>query len=728
MNRKATGAFRLMALSCAVLAWSPTFGATYDQSTGYVRLLGSNAGNSGESTFMTNILRSSYGWSDLRDPHSGTNYYCGAQLCTPKVTNGSYAFQGDRLVMAAGLRVLADGQSITVDDLVFVNGGFIQTAGAGYQTTLSGNLTIESNSSNPMYFELGINPCRYVVSAALKGASGAYCRAELKSGHAAVSQYVQLDDASQYEGTFEVRAGVRLKAMSDFGGTIVVTNGATLEASSGVTTVGVLRLFDGAVIDLSAGGTLNVESGFDLGGAVSIIAAPQDAVGAQVLLSVPTSVCELDADSFSVTAAGGGIWRTRVEVSGGVQTLCCERMTFSVYDATTGFVTHSSDTPDRNQFDEAGVWSDGRVPHSDTNYCSRLSIQLVTNAVFRGRSLTMFNGGILNLYGNNGRHVTVGDMRVNSGSWNNNGFFTTAGSSSGRSYISGAMTVLSRATDTWPFAFFGSTKDGQTWVSDQTIYGDAESALVARGHFGSEEGAVNNYVELLGDLTHFHGTFIVKHNETLRLGGSAFPGTVRLDTAYSHLTTIAPENAVVKIGALTTLVATSVDVPSTNSLHASSLNVSRVLTKNGGGALGFASATPDASASLRVAEGGVMPLATDAVGDLPLVFADGAALVVDGRAEANAGLRANGVDLTGSAVTAEGRIIVKVLVDDLDVATDAPVCTLTSAQAASLASAMSVRAVCGVSEKHGRLVKVIDGGNVHVSADFRKLGLSIIIR
>lgn len=727
MNRKATGAFRLMALSCAVLAWSPTFGATYDQSTGYVRLLGSNAGNSEESTFMTNILRSSYGWSDLSDPHSGTNYYCGAQLCTPKVANGSYTFQGDRLVMAAGLRVLADGQSITVDDLVFVNGGFLQTAGYNFQTTLLGNLTIESNSSNPMYFLVGGNPCRYVVSATLKGASDAYCRAELQSGCAAVSQYVQLDDASQYEGTFEVRAGMRLKAFSDFGGMIVVTNGATLEASSGVTTVKALRLFEGAVIDLSSGGTLNIESGFDLGGAVSIIAAPQDAVGVQTLLSVPTSVCELDADSFSVTAAGGGIWRTRVEVSGGIQTLCCERMTFSAYDETTRFVTLSSDTPNRNQFGEASVWSDGRVPHSDTNYFSSHAIQLTTNAVFQGRSLTISNGAVLNLYGN-GRQATIGDLRVNSGVWNNNGFFTTAGSSSGRSYLSGMMTVLSRATDTWPFAFFGSTTDGQTWTSDQTIYGDAESALVARGHFNSAEGSVNNYVELLGDLTHFYGTFIVKHNETLRLGSLAFPGTVRLDTAYSHLTTIAPENAVVKIGALTTLVATSVDVPSTNSLTASSLNVSGALAKNGGGALGFASATSGASASLRVAEGGVMPLAADAVGDLPLVFADGAELVVDERAEADSGLRANGVYLTGSDVTAEGRIVVKVLVDDIEAATDAPVCTLTSAQAASLASAMSVKAVCGASTRKGRIVTTADGGNVRVSADFRKLGLSIIVR
>lgn len=707
MKIKTTGMYRPMALFCAVLAWASTFGATYDQSTGYVRLLGNNSGNKGESTFMTNIVRASYGWSDLRDPHSGTNYYCAYQLCTPKVVNGSYTFRGDKLVMAAALRVLAHGQSITVDDLVFVNGGFLQTAGLDCHTTLLGALTVESDSSNPMRFQMGENTCRYVVSAALKGASSACCRMELASGKNAASQYVQLGNASQYEGTFEVCAGLRLKAMSNFGGTIVVNNGATLEASSGTTTVNALRLSDGAVIDLSAGGTLNVGTGLDLGGVVTIVAAPQSAVRVQALLSVPTSVCELDENSFSVTATGGGIWRTRVEVSGGIQTLCCERMTFSKYDAARGFVPQTSNTPDRNQFDVASVWSDGRVPHSDTNYSSARPILLVTNAVFQGRSLTLHAGGYINVNGAN-RHATIGDLRVDSGNAQNNGYFTTGGSTSGKSYLSGTMTVLSRMSDDWPFSFFGSTKNGQTWVSDQTIYGDAESALVARGHFNSSGGEENNYVELLGDLTHFYGTFIVQHNETLRLGGSAFPGTVRLDTAYSHLTTIAPENSVVKIGALKTLVATSVDVPSANSLYASSLNVSGTLTKNGDGVLGFASATSGTSASLRVAEGVVMPLATDAVGGMPLVFANGAGFVVDGRAEANAGLRADGVDLTGSAVTAEGQIVVKVLVDDIESAKTAPVCVLTPAQSSALVPAMSVRAVCGASSRRGRLVTVAD--------------------
>ena len=51
--------------------------AGYDAAGGYVTLLSNNLGSKGESTFMTNIVRDSYGWSDGLDPHPGTNYYCG---------------------------------------------------------------------------------------------------------------------------------------------------------------------------------------------------------------------------------------------------------------------------------------------------------------------------------------------------------------------------------------------------------------------------------------------------------------------------------------------------------------------------------------------------------------------------------------------------------------------------------------------------------------------------
>ena len=59
-------------LVLAGLALHPAF-AAYNAAGGYVTLLGDNLGSKVESTFMTNIVKASYGWSDGRDPHSGTN-------------------------------------------------------------------------------------------------------------------------------------------------------------------------------------------------------------------------------------------------------------------------------------------------------------------------------------------------------------------------------------------------------------------------------------------------------------------------------------------------------------------------------------------------------------------------------------------------------------------------------------------------------------------------------
>ena len=58
----------LVAIAAFVFVLRPAYGS-YDATGGYVTLLGHNGGNAGESTFMTNIVRSNYGWSDMRDPH-----------------------------------------------------------------------------------------------------------------------------------------------------------------------------------------------------------------------------------------------------------------------------------------------------------------------------------------------------------------------------------------------------------------------------------------------------------------------------------------------------------------------------------------------------------------------------------------------------------------------------------------------------------------------------------
>ena len=169
---------------------------------------------------------------------------------------------------------------------------------------------------------------------------------------------------------------------------------------------------------------------------------------------------------------------------------------------------------------------------------------------------------------------------------------------------------------------FGSNIDGQTWTSYQTIYGDEDSALVARGHFNSVPGSVKNYVELLGDMAGFYGTLIVQVNETMRLGCSRFPGTVRIDTQYSALETMATDDATIEVGTLKTLASCSVAVAATNRLLFSNVDVSGTLDKAGAGTFGFKSATFNAGAALRISAGGLKPLAPDSRDGVPLTIAE----------------------------------------------------------------------------------------------------------
>ena len=730
MNRKATGAFRLMALSCAVLAWSPTFGATYDQSTGYVRLLGHNAGNSGESTFVTNIVKASaYGWSDLRDPHSDTNYYCGVQLCTPEVTNGSYSWNGGKLVLAGDFRFLSDGQTISIGDLQLEGGMRFQTADGNYSEVLRGSVTVLATELSPAKIACGASPASWKIESTLKGGGLAYIRAERHAaGTVLGAQYVELDDAALYEGTFEVRDGLRLKLFSDLAGTITLTNASVLEISSKETIVGAINLSDGSVIDLSVGGSLSVTNSFLAQGRIAINVS-DGVAGARALISVPVGKGVLSADEFTLNIPSrlGRLW---VETADGMQTLYGEQLTFSSYNETTGFVVLESNSPNQNQFDEASVWSDGRRPHTGTNHCSTsYVIWCATNSIFPGRSLTVGDLSSVRLKGE--CRLTVNDLRVYSTTKYNAALFTP-NNNGGRYYLSGCMTVLSRLGDTWPFSFFGSTVEGQTWVSDQTIVGDVSSALMVRGHFNSAPGAVNNYLELVGDLTRFYGTLIVATNETVLLGNSAFPGTIRLDTPHSHVDTLAAANATVNVGTLMTLTACSIAVAATNSIHFSSVNVTGALVKNGAGTMGVASTTLGTGAALRIAAGGLKPLSSDAFGGMPLTFADGTGLVMDAAPE-DEGLASGGVDLTDSSIVAEGSLSVVFEADagDPAFAGDAPVClpiaTVTPAQVSAIAFA-TPRLVCGDEVRKGRIITEPSGDNVLLKADFRRLGMMMIIK
>lgn len=605
--------------------------AGYDAAGGYVTLLAHNLGSKGESTFMTNIVKSSsYGWSDGRDPHPGTNYYCGVnqQLCTPKVDGGTFSFPGDSLTIGYRLIVLASS-TLNVGNLSFEKGGYIMSNGGGSRSvTLQGSLTVLGSSTKPSGFHLGMSPQWYKVESAFKGDSSSFAYSEL--GESVIfstfaTQYVELDDADEYEGTFEVRTNTCLRIGSDMPGRVVVANGGCLTPVSACV-LGTLSLQDGAVLGTSHSGLITVADSFSVSGRVTLkslggVSFPR------ALLVVPEACGMLDEGLF----IGDGV-RFSVCKENGVQTLYAEPLEASVFDGTTGYVKQikggvSVNSALKNIFDEPSAWSDDRTLHSDTNYYARwLGIYITTNSVFAGRSLTLDH--TLVRFKNN-ISVNISDLRVLEGSYPDDSIFSSSGDG-GKYYLAGGMSVLSRLTDRWPFAFYGGN-DGQTWITSQKITGSSTRAFELRGNMSKAPGAVFNYVEFHGDLSEYSGTMIVGTNFTARLGGSTMPGTIRLDTAYSHLDTMAADGAEVNIGTLKSMFPTSISVAQTNTLAVSdALSVTGTLTKNGGGILAAGGiAAPCADAVLNVVEGGIRADSAYAFDGIRISFADGVTYVCD---------------------------------------------------------------------------------------------------
>ena len=698
--------------------------AGYDAAGGYVTLLSHNLGSQGESTFMTNIVRDSYGWSDGLDPHPGTNYYCGAnrQLCSPKVTDGTFTFPGDSLTIDHRLIVLATS-TLNVADLRLEKGGYIMTYNdKAYSVTLQGNLAMLGSESSPSGFHLGEAPQWYKVEAALKGSSSSFAYSELgawSTFESFATQYVELDDADEYYGTFEVRTNTCLRLASCLPGRVAVANGGSL-APIGSVEIGKLDLAEGATIDLSHGGTIVVSEAFSAKGKISVSGSS----------AYPTAVMTVPAGKGSLESLAGisakGV-RLSVSVADGVQTLYAESLEPNIFDDTTGFVTQVvggvANASLKNIFDEPTAWSDGKVPHSDTNYYGRKGIYITTNSVFGGRSLTIEKANFRVAC----KNVTIPDLRVKGGTSATSSIFTSAGGA-GTYCIDGGMTVLSLLTERWPFAFLGGG-NGQTWISRQKIMGDNTRAFGLRGHTNHAPGAVTNYTEFLGDLSEYFGTIIVGTNFTARLGGSSMPGTIRLDTAYSRVVTMAPDGANVSVGKLVSLTSASFAVAETNTFSVTDgLSIAGTLTKNGAGLFSAGGvASPGVDATLYIAEGGLRADSAYAFDGVSIMFADGAKYVCDCAVD-DAKIIQYGMYDT-AAVTAAGALTVKL--ENLPVeGVQREVALFTVPTSCADALAPSVRFA---TRPKGYVVEAVSvpadkDGMSTVKAVFKQIGFNIVIR
>ena len=250
-----------------------------------------------------------------------------------------------------------------------------------------------------------------------------------------------------------------------------------------------------------------------------------------------------------------------------------------------------------------------------------------------------------------------------------------------------------------------SMRSGVFWISRQAIMGDASRAFELRGAPTKAPGEINFHVDLLGDLSEYYGTIIVGTNGTLRLGGSSMPGTLRLDTAYSHVDTVALDGAEVKMGKFTTRIGTSISVAATNTLAITdALSVVGTLTKNGGGILAAGgTATAGADATLNIADGGIRADTSHAFDGIPLAFANGTVYVRDFAAN-DAGLVQYGL-YNESAVTAAGTLYVRLInVPAADTASGSRIALFTVPESIADALATAIR----FSPKPSRLVASVE--------------------
>lgn len=152
--------------------WADRYGlpTTFDASTGYVTMTVADSafGSRTKYAFCHNakdgdpqpgIQGATGQWSeDAEKPHSGTNYYVGANmiLCTDSSQGGAYSFAGDKLVIGNSgvLQSMANGQNVaTINGLYMIGGS--KFSWSAQKNALQGTAYVVDSSVTFVYFNIG---------------------------------------------------------------------------------------------------------------------------------------------------------------------------------------------------------------------------------------------------------------------------------------------------------------------------------------------------------------------------------------------------------------------------------------------------------------------------------------------------------------------------------------------------------------------------------------------
>ena len=371
----------------------------------------------------------------------------------------------------------------------------------------------------------------------------------------------------------------------------------------------------------------------------------------------------------------------------------------AVYDATTGYVVQTngdvnSGTVPYFSFAEGQNWSDGAMPRKGANYYTKLCMRVPSGTrVFQGDRLV--STSYIRCEGN--ADITVDDLWLTpkaSGGYNGSepNQFTAQGN--GTYTLRGQTTFFT--TMAKPF-YFAQSKNACGVNLTSKLVGATDAAFRFGGTASDVPRVVNGnpyfvYLDVAGDTDGYYGTVIVGDNADLRLGVNGLAhGEVLLQNASSGLVTTADGAGEVPVAELTAADGGSVTVTNENVLALDLLTLGGTLTKGGTGTLAVKTAVGGADAQLAVNAGSVCARGVEAFRNVSLTIgADGSILREAGdEAVAETGL------LTAKDVTCGATLTVRVVPVEPDgtrVTQDVVLMTVPSAQAATLAEKIGVRA------------------------------------
>lgn len=746
----------------------------YDATAGYVRMRYSESSNgdfqkirtmSNTTLSYTQANGLDPAWSDGQNPHATTNYYCNEWIGS---VNGTFA--GRSMTQPAGVKIRIYDTHPIVNDWRFLPGSLLpQDINNNCNYTVGGTATLLSTRAKPIGLA---GSGKVALDLAFVGDENASLATYSPRAYTSLTATFR-GDMSRYYGemafsndtmcVFQTSAENATAVLAGSNATLSVAAEATgpiefdtLKVIDGVVQMDPTRPYRVKTLDLSAGARLTFAgvrqlddfTGFEVSEACKLDgpilldfngAYPSLASGEFKLVKAPAGVT-IDPSVFVVSnlpARVGFVLRVKT-LGDGSQVLFSPVADFpklpSAFDATTGYVFQENNDVNSGSvpyfsFSDGQNWSTDKIPEPGTNYYTKMCMRVrAGKQTFAGNRLV--SAAYIRCEGN--ADITVRDLWLTpkpSGGYNGNAanMFTTEGN--GAYTIRGQVTFFT--TTAAPF-YFAQSKNACGVELPAKVVMPPDAAFRFAGSVTDVPRVKNDqsysvYLNLSGDTSECYGTALVGVNADLRLGVNGLAhGEVLLQDASSGLVTTADGAGEVPVAELTAADGGSVTVTNENVLALDLLTLGGTLTKGGTGALAVKTAVGGADAQLAVNAGAVCARGVEAFRNVSLsIGANGSIL----REAGDAAVAETGL-LTAKDVTCGATLTVRVVPVEpagTRVTQDVVLMTVPSAQAATLAGKISVRAK-GYRAGAIRVSEEDAAGLKTLSTTIEPSGLMLIVR